>query len=197
VRSKDFPVDIFYVTLPTAYIIMERPEQDLLEPAMDVLCVSDLQQLVAWLRTLYVARDHDGFVAHLVSSLPDLVGADRVGYNEVNTRRRTLHIVTNPQPPDDLQRAFERHMHEHPLLNHYRHTGDGGAVKLSDFLSRHQYHGLALYNECLRWIDTEYQMSLIPCAAPPVVIGLALNRRVKDFSERDRLLLNLLRPHVQ
>ena len=88
-------------------------------------------------------------------------------------------------------------MHEHPLLNHHQHTGDGSAVKFSDFLSRRQYHRLALYNECYRWIDAEYQMSLIPRAAPPVVIGIALNRSVKDFSERDRLLLNLLRPHVQ
>jgi hypothetical protein len=164
---------------------------------MDVLRASDLHQLMAWLRALYVAGDHDGFVAHLVGSLPALVGADIVAYNEVDTRRRTVHVVSDPQPSDDLQRAFERRMHEHPLLTHYRHTGDGSAVKFSDFLSRPQYHRLALYNECYRFLDVEYQMSLIPCAAPPVVIGIALNRRVGDFSERDRLLLNLLQPHVQ
>lgn len=118
---------------------------------MDALCASDLHQLVAWLRALYVARDHDGFVAHLVGSLPALVGADIVGYNEVDTRRRTVHVVADLQPSDDLQRAFERHLHEHPLLNHYRYTGDGGAVKFSDFLSRPQYHRLALYNECYRY----------------------------------------------
>jgi hypothetical protein len=30
-----------------------------------------------------------------------------------------------------------------------------------------------------------------------MVVGLVLNRHVTDFSERDRLLLNLLQPHVQ
>jgi DNA-binding CsgD family transcriptional regulator len=39
-------------------------------------------------------------------------------------------------------------------------------------------------------------MAVILPAPAPLVIGIALNRSSRDFSERGRLLLNLLRPHL-
>jgi DNA-binding CsgD family transcriptional regulator len=39
-------------------------------------------------------------------------------------------------------------------------------------------------------------MAIILPAPAPLVFGIAVNRSGKDFSERDRLLLNLLRPHL-
>jgi DNA-binding CsgD family transcriptional regulator len=39
-------------------------------------------------------------------------------------------------------------------------------------------------------------MAIILPAPAPFVIGIAVNRSGRDFSERDRLLLNLLRPHL-
>src|SRR3989442_12174142 len=39
-------------------------------------------------------------------------------------------------------------------------------------------------------------MAFVLPAPPPLVVGVALNRGRRDFSERDRTILNLLRPHV-
>ncbi|MBV9455019.1 MAG: hypothetical protein JOZ19_13025 [Rubrobacter sp.] len=39
-------------------------------------------------------------------------------------------------------------------------------------------------------------MAVTLSAPAPLVIGIAFNRSGRDFSERDRLLLDLLRPHL-
>ena len=87
-------------------------------------------------------------------------------------------------------------MPEHPLITHYQQTRDGRAFKISDYLTQSQFHRLGLYNELYRRVDVEYQMAFALPTPPPLIIGIALNRGRRDFSERDRLLLNLLPPHL-
>jgi GAF domain-containing protein len=87
-------------------------------------------------------------------------------------------------------------MHEHPLIRHYQQTNDGRALKISDFLTQRQFHRLALYNEFFQPQGIEHQIAITLPAPPPLVIGIALNRSRPDFSERERHLLALLRPHL-
>src|SRR5262249_42258548 len=80
-------------------------------------------------------------------------------------------------------------------------TGDGSPRKLSDFLSVQKLHRLGIYNENYRRTGVEYQMtfmvkSLQRESAPTIAIALDRGRRETDFSEHDRFMLNLLRPHV-
>lgn len=69
-------------------------------------------------------------------------------------------------------------------------------MKFSDFLTRARYHDLGIYQEFFRRLDVEHQMAVALRVGFPVYVGLALNRPRCDFSERDRLVLNLLRPHL-
>ncbi len=69
-----------------------------------------------------------------------------------------------------------------------------GALKISDFLTRSQFHRLALYNEFFRPLGVEYQIAVSLPPSPHLLIGIALNRGRQDFGARDRLMLNLLRP---
>lgn len=90
---------------------------------------------------------------------------------------------------------FDRHIAEHPLIEYHAHTG-GSPVKISDFLSTSQFHRLGLYNEFFRRIGIEDQMAMLLPSTHEVIVGIALNRSNRSFSERDRLLLNLMRPHL-
>jgi len=88
-------------------------------------------------------------------------------------------------------------MLEHPLVAHYRKTGDGGAYKISDFLTQRQFHRLALYQEFFRKLDGgEYQLCVALPSPAPLVVGIGINRSHADFTERERLLLDILRPHL-
>ena len=76
-------------------------------------------------------------------------------------------------------------------------------TKISDFYSARQWHSAGLYSDYYRAQEFEHQLELhlpIPPgtdAGPGRTIRLAFFRgRGRDFSERDRALLTLLRPHL-
>jgi hypothetical protein len=112
-------------------------------------------------------------------------------------QNRTVAAFTRPVMPDiaEAGEVFRRYAHEHPLLKHYRRANDGRVLKISDFLTQRQYHRLGLYNELYKGLETEHQMGF-RLVSPPALIGVMLNRSGRDFTERDRRLLDLLRPHL-
>lgn len=165
---------------------------------MERLSQRDLGAFLSFLREIYADLDLENFAAHVVSALPKVVPSEWTSYNEVNPQSQTVTYIMEPVPSDspESERAFERHVHEHPLVRHYQRTRDGKAVKISDFLTQSEFHRLGLYNEFFRELEVERQMAITLPAPAPLVIGIAVNRSGKDFSERDRLLFNLLRPHL-
>ncbi|HEY7678549.1 MAG TPA: helix-turn-helix transcriptional regulator, partial [Candidatus Methylomirabilis sp.] len=156
----------------------------------------DLRALLEFLKGNYALRDLETFARHVVHTLPKVIGSEITSYNEVDPRRRRITAWQIPPPPDELKPVFDQHIPEHPIVTHYQRTRDGQALKISDFLTQGQFHRLGLYNEFYRLLDVKHQMAIRLAAPPGLVIGVALNRSRRDFSERDRLLLNLLRPHL-
>jgi DNA-binding CsgD family transcriptional regulator len=67
---------------------------------------------------------------------------------------------------------------------------------LSDFLSARELHRLELYQDLYRVVGTEDQIAFGLLPEGPA-IGIALNRPRRNFSERDRTVLDVLRPHVE
>ena len=169
------------------------------ELVMERLGQRDLDAFLSFLREIYAdPLDLESFAAGIVSALPKVVPSEWTSYNEVNPQSQTIIWAMEPIPSDspELARAFAQHMPEHPLINHHQQTRDGRALKISDFLTQSQFHKLELYNEFYRRLEVEHQMAVILPAPAPLVIGIAVNRSSKDFSERDRLLLDLLRSHL-
>ena len=166
---------------------------------MERLTQRDFRAVLEFLLRSYAVCDFPRFSAHVVSTLPLVVPSDITTYNEVHPRKNRVTMVTDPPGaldfPDSL-RIFERHMGDHPLIARHQRTGDGRAFKISDFLTRSRFHRLALYNEYYRRVDVEHQIAFTLPAPPGLVIGIALNRGRRDFSERERLVLNVLRPHL-
>jgi DNA-binding CsgD family transcriptional regulator len=91
---------------------------------------------------------------------------------------------------------WEQYMTEHPVLTYNLQTRDTRAYKISDFLARGQFHRLGLYNEFFRPMGVKDVMSFALSGSPSLVIGVGLHRSRQNFSERERRLLNLLRPHL-
>ena len=86
----------------------------------------------------------------------------------------------------------------HPVL-----TGDlRSVVKPSDFYSTRQWHSTGMYIDCIRPQGIEHHLGLaLPVVAETTgrerYLRLVLHRGPgPDFSERDRALLVLLRPHL-
>jgi DNA-binding CsgD family transcriptional regulator len=163
---------------------------------MEALGLKELRTALVFLQELYAGHDLKGFQTHILSAFQRLVPADTISYNETNPQARRNEAVEEPVLPSEYRPIFERHMGEHPLIAHYHKTGDGRALRISDFLTQRQLRRLGLYNEVFRPLQIEYQMATALRLPRPLMIGIALNRVRRDFSERERQLLDLLRPHL-
>jgi DNA-binding CsgD family transcriptional regulator len=160
----------------------------------------DLRGLLSFLGDLYAVGSLDAFTRQVNSGLRRLVPHDINGYNEINARARRIRYVVDPAGVDfaDGQEVFGQHMHEHPIIRHYRRAGRDPrpVLKLSDFLSQRQLHDLGLYTDFFRRMRIE-RLIVVPLPfRPPVQVGFSPCRSGRDFTERDRLVLDLLRPHL-
>ena len=144
------------------------------------------------------SHDLESFRASVVGGLRRLVPCDVATYDEINPATGEVMWITDPGEhaviADDA--AFVRNIAEHPVIEHHRLTGDGTPRTFSDFYTRKQLHATALYNEFFRPMDIETQVGMLFYGPTPAIAGLTLNGERHDFSQRDRAVLELLRPHL-
>lgn len=167
---------------------------------MERLSSSDLDRVLRFVRDIAAIERPSEFPVRVLDGLKRLIPCDMIGYNEINRARGQAVMVLDPASLDpsgiEGQTAFERLAGQHPVLQYHARTGDGRALKISDFLSRDEFHRLDLYAESFRLIGAEDQLAVGLPSPAPLVIGLALNRSRRSFSERDRQVLDLVRPHL-
>lgn len=166
--------------------------------AMERLRRRDLEASLSYLRELYAQGDPEGFKRHVLTTITRLVPSELTTYNELDLRTSENVWEWEPTPSDfaELTEVFTTYMDENPCVAYYRRTGDGRATKISDFLTQRELRKLGYHGEYLQRVGLEHRMSVVIPKSSHSVIALALGRRGKDFSERDRLVLELLRPHL-
>lgn len=165
---------------------------------MERLAQRDMQLLLAVLAELNQGSGLDTFPQQILPLLGRLVPCEIATYNEVQPRAGRIAVIDEPRGalPPDGDAIFGPFIAEHPLIQHAQQTGDGQALKISDFLSQRQFHDRGIYQEFFRVVGVEHQIAVTLPTSPPLIVGIALNRGRGEFSERERLLCNLLRPHL-
>lgn len=155
---------------------------------------ADLQAALDFVGEAHSFEDVESFRTGILPGLKRLIPCDLVGYNEVYSVTEPALVVTHPEPMLTFAgEALARYAHQHPLIS-VQMNGDNSTYKISDFLTQREFHSLELYNDLYRRIGAEDQ---IACGLPgPMVIGIAMNRDRRAFTERDRVMLDLLRPHL-
>ena len=157
------------------------------------------QMVLDCIGQIYAHHDLDGFAPLVLKLGMQATGADWAGYDEINVRQRRHNWISEPCDLD-LSGPDEAHAHffaEHPFVQHLARTGEVPVVRISDFLTRRQYRETGLYREAYRKFGVEYQTGFtLPSPTPQCSVGLCFNRSRKDFSEEDKLMLELLRPHL-
>jgi DNA-binding CsgD family transcriptional regulator len=164
---------------------------------MERLSASDLE---AALRFVHEAASETGpepFPEHIVESLRLLVGCEWATFCELDRRRKQVLALVESPVPDPIEgddEVFWRIIEEHPLCRATR-RGRFDALKLTDFQTRREFHRTDLYADWFRAYGTEYELELgIPSPLHHTKTFLFDDSR-RDFSERDRTLLNVLQPH--
>jgi DNA-binding CsgD family transcriptional regulator len=166
---------------------------------MESLRRADLRAALEFLDRVGAAGDLDAFAGAIVTGLRDAIPADIVAYNEVNPSLHRAFFVSELDVEASLPGAtgiLERHMHDNPIVVHAERTGDGSARKWSDFVTQRRMHATPLWNDLFRPFGVQHQMVVTLPAPAPLLVGVVLHRCAGDFTERDRALFNLLRPHL-
>lgn len=163
-----------------------------------MMAEADLRRVLTFLRdaeALYGLRE---FEQGTVAGLRRLIPCDSCGYNAVDPRGGHVDWVLDP--PEVGARAdaaaLARHAREHPLIVHHARTPNAPAARLSDFISTRQLHRTGLYAEFLRPIGVEYQLVVSVNVPGRTLVGVPFNRRSSDFTDDERDLLDLVRPHL-
>src|SRR5262249_37732336 len=141
----------------------------------------------------------------LLDRMRELTAADAVRYSELDrVDERMLYVtgcsVSNAMVPrapiDDLMAAFWLYRQENPILRSHE-TGDFGTCKLSDFLTGRGLQRLGLYQEFFRPSQVEHRFVVrLPSPESHARAFLVDRADGRDFGERERIVLDVLRPHL-
>ncbi len=157
------------------------------------------------LRFIADAEELDGdepFTPEVLVELGKLVEADQVGYCELDClRRRELRNVGRTgdptDPTEDVEVDYWDIEDEQPVCSHRSRNSDFRALKLSDFVSLNELHKSRIYALWIRPWEIERDLSVAIPSPPWHAKNFHFSRGPgRDFTERDRLVLNLLQPHL-
>lgn len=181
---------------------------------MESLAFNDIQNLHQGIQQLYTCHNLDTFPIDALKVVDRLVPSDWPLFTLTNTRTGQLYLRYLPnfsslsaELIDILEQVLSQDREIHPIAQHMPMTLNG-AYKLSDFVNQPQLHALEnLYQRFLRHVSIEDQMIFfLPDVNPgrwselaqanTTLTGFILNRPSCSFTERDRSILNLLRPHL-
>jgi DNA-binding CsgD family transcriptional regulator len=168
---------------------------------MGLISPNDYEVLLNCIRELHSFADVGLLRTWLLdSALPQLIPSDWLSYNEVDlvNPANTLAIL---RPEGDarfpaLLPRFQELVHQNPLVARQLETPNFPVHKISDFLTQAAFHRLELYQEVYQPLGVEYQIATTIRLEANHITAFALARGQSDYTERDRAILEMLRPHL-
>jgi DNA-binding CsgD family transcriptional regulator len=168
--------------------------------ALPALSAQDAERLLRFVAEAERLGGDQAFTPELLVELGRLVDADWVGYSELDrVRRRALLFVASWEEDcveAEEELAWRVCLEEHPMCVRHQ-DGHFGAMKLSDFLTRRELHRSWVYNNWFRPGGVEHELVVaIPSPLWHTKTFIVDRPGGRDFTERDRLVLDLLQPHL-
>jgi len=161
------------------------------------LARADLEAILGFLADVDDLDIDEPYPAEVLTSLRTLISCDAAGYQEADLQARRF-IEQNPAETDEDDALYWA-VGPCPIMDYRSRTGDLTAVRMSDIIGRGRYHELPIYREYFQPVGLDHILDLGLSAARQRYRSLVLLRShdVGDFSERDRAVLEMLRPHLR
>jgi DNA-binding CsgD family transcriptional regulator len=158
---------------------------------------ADLEAILEFLADIDELDAEEPYSAGVLDSLRTLISCDEAGYQEADLQARLFfdHSPAETEEDDALYWAVG----PCPIMDYRSSTRDLTAVRMSDVIGRGRYHELPIYREYFQPVGLDHVLDLGLSAAPQRYRSLVLLRGhdVADFAERDRAVLETLRPHLR
>jgi DNA-binding CsgD family transcriptional regulator len=163
------------------------------------LAARDVERLLRFVADAEELGSEEPFTPEVLGELGKLVAADAVSYCEQDRVRKRVRLVVeragDNQPSPDV--SYWDIAHEHPVCRAHN-GGVFNAYKLSDFVSLGRLRRTKVYALWFRPIEVERELNLALPSPPWHTKTFLFDRSPgsPDFTERDRLVLDLLQPHL-
>ena len=159
-------------------------------------------QILDFVHDLYGHDNAEVLATRLISSLSRIVPGDVHSYNEVNAAQH--HVVYKITPADFVQvpnatEILNQYLDQHLFVQHVAATGDGSPHTFGDFVSLRQFKKTDLYQEFYGPMRLPFNlfMNVHDNGLSGATTTLGMHRGGREFSERDRSILTILRPHIR
>jgi DNA-binding CsgD family transcriptional regulator len=191
---------------------------------MEELTSPDLYAILHGIEQLHTIPKLQELPVYLVNLLSQLIGSELSFCSSVTDRCNNLFSDHSPEQ-DDVIEIPDGYFQQNPVVVHYFQTRDYRAYKISDFLTEQEVDRReALHWEYLKPHGLADQLSfVIPKQDEPIeasldyfspkefvthsnesfselstfgMLAIGFHRTDRSFKERDRLVLNLLHPHL-
>lgn len=169
-----------------------------------LLTERDLEALQTAVLALHEERELESFRTAFFPIVLAAIPAEHCTWMEVGFDDSDLKDVrkvvtlweSSPRLTPKLQRALVSHIEDHPFTTHARATGQWGPFRLSDFWTPKQLRASAVWRDAYQHLNVGRLLAGCAFRANRMVtLNFARPLAARDFSERDRRVLELLLPH--
>jgi DNA-binding CsgD family transcriptional regulator len=170
--------------------------------AVSDLTRADAERMLDFVGEAETLGGDEPITGELLVELGRLIEADWVTYTEVDhVRRRSLMYLPRPGDEDDESADLDDHdwalMNEHPVCRRWRKDGRSSALRMSDVITQRELNRNRFYHQYFIPWGIKYELKVrLPSSPPWHAQTFMFNRKLgRDFTKRDRLVLELLTPH--
>lgn len=140
--------------------------------------------------------DLDELCQALLRTMREEFGADWCALHEVPADLPNTISMTDPAIPVEMHELFARYADQNPIAAYFLKTRDGRATRFSDLMTRGELHQLEIYKLIYGPLGIDCQIAMMLPSGAERILGLVLSRGKRDFSDRERDVLNLARPYL-
>lgn len=142
------------------------------------------------------AEDVATFAAAGVELLPALVASELTTLSICDLASGRRNVIATPGCRLNAEdcAAFDRHFYAHPLVRFHAFEGGRVAWRISDSIPFARFRNTGLYDEYYRRVGLDHALALPVYVDSRWLVSFVLNRKQRDFDDRDRAVLDLARP---
>jgi DNA-binding CsgD family transcriptional regulator len=161
----------------------------------------DFQALDQAIFELYEYRDLQRFRQEIPAILLKLIPSEYFFWAEyaidpaANRQTLTNYVESDQRVTPELAKQMGGHIMEHPFTRYFLAGGERTALMLSDFWTQTEFRNSGVVYDTHRQWGFKFNLSAPLVAEPGRAAGVGLCDGRRDFTERDRLVLNLLQRH--
>jgi DNA-binding CsgD family transcriptional regulator len=179
--------------------------------AMRTLSERDVSALLRFVADLDDLDEALPFPPRLLARLQALVPSSEVGYSELDpvAQASVLQVWHNSEGEDEVvagddgpsseeeSRLWWRLRPTHPVCGYRQANGDWTTpYKASDFATLREFRRTPIYDAFYRGVLDHWLDVGLPATATRTRVFIMTRHGGRDFDERDKLVLDLVRPHL-